>query len=225
MNPKSRTRVFVALAVAGLLLYAIGRPAITAYNSYVAKAKEANYRAEVRRSQRVKLEQMQTEFEAGKLKFLEKISVQATQGSPYAALFNGYFAAGSDPDANNSLRTILAAERPGQEWSPRRLVLEYICVATIGSLMNTDPRQIAVDREEGDVLFLSYDRPGDRSHWTQKCRLEGLSPQWGAANGRWQTTNADELLEIRWNERELTVVQHSGTTETNSHSHIWDSLR
>lgn len=72
--------------------------------------------------------------------------------------------------------------------------LAQVCRAAIGALMGREPKIINITRQDGDVVFTRYARPGDGTVWENRCRLQGNVVHWATATGRWRTDPAEEVV-------------------------------
>jgi len=77
---------------------------------------------------------------------------------------------------------------------PATFSREAICKFGIAARMGRDPSIIVVDEIRDGVVFLSYTRPDDGTHWAYKCRLEGDKIIWGLKGGRWRTRPMDSTI-------------------------------
>ena len=96
----------------------------------------------------------------------------------------------------------------------------HICKAGLASLFYQKTQIITVDREEGEVLFLSYIRPSDGSKWSYKCKVEGNRIIWGASDGRWRVDPADSLITYTTQNNSIKIVRkHSdGSTSVKQYT-------
>lgn len=86
---------------------------------------------------------------------------------------------------------------------------EHICRATIAAIMGRDPRIIRVDNVNGEVVYTSYVRPDDGTHWANRCQVDQTTQSivWAADGGRWRTDPLDERITYSVNGTTLTIVQ------------------
>lgn len=86
--------------------------------------------------------------------------------------------------------------------------------------MGRDPKIIAVDKTEGDVIYVSYRRPDDGTVWKQRCRIEGTKIIWATETGRWRVHPLDEVITYSATPSALTIQQKftDGSTSTKSYS-------
>lgn len=71
---------------------------------------------------------------------------------------------------------------------------EQVCKAGIAVVMGRDPAIMNTDRVQNDVIYISYTRVNDGTHWAYKCKLAGNRIIWGNDNGRWRTHEADSKI-------------------------------
>ena len=64
----------------------------------------------------------------------------------------------------------------------------------IAIVMGRDPAIINTDRVQNEVIYISYRRADDGTHWAYKCKLAGNRIIWGNDDGRWRTHEADSRI-------------------------------
>jgi hypothetical protein len=84
---------------------------------------------------------------------------------------------------------------------------QQICKATIAKLMGKKPSIIKIDKTSGNVIYLSYIRPFDGSHWAYRCKLEGSTAIWASDVGRWRTGIYDSTLTFSANKNNLKITE------------------
>jgi hypothetical protein len=97
---------------------------------------------------------------------------------------------------------------------------QQICKATIAKLMGKKPSIIKIDKTSGNVIYLSYIRPFDGSHWAYRCKLEGTTAIWASDVGRWRTGQFDPKFTFSENEKNLkiSVIYSDGSSDDKSYS-------
>jgi hypothetical protein len=84
----------------------------------------------------------------------------------------------------------------------------------IGSLNGHDPSIIKVDKIEGGIAQVSYNRPSDGTGWTSQCRAEGDRIIWravdslgpGSGVGRWREHPDDEVTRFSLAGSKITIT-------------------
>lgn len=87
---------------------------------------------------------------------------------------------------------------------------EQVCRAGIATVMSKPLSIITVDKQKGDVLYLSYMRRSDSSIWRYKCQIKGFKIHWGSVDpngteGRWRTHPLDEKVTFKTGIDTITV--------------------
>ena len=83
---------------------------------------------------------------------------------------------------------------PARATETGQFTKEQVCKAGIATVMGRVPANMNTDRVQNDVIYISYRRANDGSHWVYKCKLEGERIIWGSDNGRWRTHEADSKV-------------------------------
>lgn len=103
---------------------------------------------------------------------------------------------------------------PSQPWPTNK----ELCKAGISILMGRDPRIMKIDSTDGEIVYLSYIRPDDRSLWSYRCKIEGNRIIWASSTGRWRTHPLDEVITFSVSGERLHLDQaysdHSATKKT-----------
>jgi hypothetical protein len=97
---------------------------------------------------------------------------------------------------------------------------QQICKATIAKLMGKNPSIININKISGNVIYLSYIRPFDGSHWAYRCKLEGTTAIWASDVGRWRTGQYDSTFNFSVNKNNLkiSVLYSDGSSDDKSYS-------
>lgn len=69
-----------------------------------------------------------------------------------------------------------------------------ICKACLATVMSKDPKIIKIDKNEGDIIYLSYIRPSDKKKWAYRCKLSGSRFIWASDTGRWRDSQYDSKV-------------------------------
>ena len=97
---------------------------------------------------------------------------------------------------------------------------QQICIATIAKVMGRNPSIIKIDSIQGDITYLSYNRQGDATHWTYRCKLDGNKAIWASDPGRWRTEQYDSKITFSVSGSKLSISEKysdgSGSLESYS---------
>lgn len=89
--------------------------------------------------------------------------------------------------------------------------LGKVCKAAVASVFGRDHKTMKLDKIVGDVAFIHYVRPGDHSHWSVKCKLDGDRVIWASNNTddskRWRTDPLDDVIKYSIEDTMLTITQ------------------
>ena len=95
--------------------------------------------------------------------------------------------------------------------SPTTLMAEQvfpICKAAIALLFNREPVIIRIDKTESEVVYLSYLRAEDATHWNYRRKLVQDRVYWAMDNngtpGRWRVADGDE--QVTWKRDDGTIA-------------------
>lgn len=99
-----------------------------------------------------------------------------------------------------------------------------ICKAAIAAIMERDPGIINIDSESGGVTVLSYRRPSDGTHWSNRCKVSGQSVIWASKDGRWRDHPLDEKISYELEGETLLIRQRYSTGFTVQSSFWLSSL-
>jgi hypothetical protein len=102
--------------------------------------------------------------------------------------------------------------------------LSSVCKAAIASSFGRSASIMRVVSNEGGVVRIRYNRPDDKTLWTNDCRVEGDRIVWrtvdafgGAGPGVWRTRPDDDVLTFRTRGKKVDIVtRYAGGSETNT---------
>ncbi|MFY0598522.1 MAG: hypothetical protein JXR03_02545 [Cyclobacteriaceae bacterium] len=82
---------------------------------------------------------------------------------------------------------------------------EQIAKASISALFY-QPVNIMTVRTNGNIVFVSYKRPGDGQKFEYKIQVMNNSISWGSSDGRWRNSIYDEKLSYSVISQELVIT-------------------
>ena len=99
-----------------------------------------------------------------------------------------------------------------------------ICKAMISAVMGREPKIINIDAESEGVIRLSYRRPSDGSHWSNRCKVTGQSVTWALREGRWRDHPLDEKITFERSGEMLIIRQRHADNSTSTNTYPISAL-
>lgn len=84
---------------------------------------------------------------------------------------------------------------------------KQICKAAISTVMGRNPSVMSIDRVSGNIIYVSYVRADDGSHWSYRCKLNGSRVVWSSKTGRWRNSQFDSKITFSVNGKTLSITE------------------